>query len=221
VSASASSLLLSLRRVAAARSADSPVKWPKAPEANRRPGHLRRVGVIVSFSAAITLTACGASSASKTSVAPASATSPLSANVRTTPNRTAGASAPAARAAQTPRGGIQISVRSSRYGRILRNGRDQTIYLFTRDPGTPSTCYGACATAWPPVLTRGAPTAGPGLISRSLGTTHRRDGMLQVTYAGHPLYYYRSDGPGQILCQNVEEFGGTWLVVSPRGTAIH
>jgi len=44
---------------------------------------------------------------------------------------------------------------------------------------------------------------------------------LQVTYAGHPLYYYRSDRPGQILCQNVEEFGGTWLVVSPRGTAIH
>src|SRR5260370_33328758 len=95
----------------------------------------------------------------------------------------AGPSAPNARAAQTPRRGIQISVRSSRYGRILRDGRDQTIYLFTRDTGTPSTCYGACATAWPPLLTRGAPAAGPGLISRSRGTTHRRDGTLQVAYA--------------------------------------
>ncbi len=63
--------------------------------------------------------------------------------------------------------------------------------------------------------------AGSGLISRSLGTTHRRGGTLQVTYAGHPLYYYSSDSPGQILCQDVEEFGGTWLVVSPRGTAVH
>ena len=122
--------------------------------------HLRRVGITVSFFAAITLTACGASSASKAGVAPASATSPLSANGRTTPNRTAGASAPTARAAQTPRRGVQISARSSRYGRILRDGRDQTIYLFTRDPGTPSTCYAACATAWPPGRSR---TAGSGI----------------------------------------------------------
>jgi predicted lipoprotein with Yx(FWY)xxD motif len=63
--------------------------------------------------------------------------------------------------------------------------------------------------------------AGPGLVARSLGTTRRRNGTLQVTYAGHPLYYYISDRAEQVLCQDVEEFGGTWLVVSPRGTAIH
>jgi len=115
---------------------------------------------------------------------------------------------------------MRISVRDSQYGRILSGGGDRTIYLFTRDHSTQSTCYGPCATAWPPVLTKGAPVAGPGLSAQPLGTTLRMDGTRQVTYAGHPLYYYISDKRGEILCQNVEEFGGVWLVVSRRGTAV-
>jgi predicted lipoprotein with Yx(FWY)xxD motif len=49
----------------------------------------------------------------------------------------------------------------------------------------------------------------------------RRDGRLQVTYAGHPLYYYVGDRrPGEVLCQAVAEYGGTWYVVAPDGRAI-
>jgi predicted lipoprotein with Yx(FWY)xxD motif len=154
---------------------------------------------IAPLGAALALAACGGTAASK-SAAPASS---------------------ASGSAQPGRGGIQLSVRPSQYGSILRDGTDRTIYLFTHDRSTSSTCYAGCATAWPPVLTTGAPSAGTGLSARLLGTTHRSDGTLQVTYGGHPLYYYVNDvKPGQILCQNVDEFGGTWLVVSPRGAAI-
>jgi predicted lipoprotein with Yx(FWY)xxD motif len=113
-----------------------------------------------------------------------------------------------------------ITARTSEYGRILADRGDHTIYLFTRDRTSASTCYGACAAAWPPVLTPGAPVRA-GRLRGALGTTRRRDGARQVTYDGHPLYYYRGDvSPGQILCQNVDEFGGTWLGVSPSGKPI-
>jgi predicted lipoprotein with Yx(FWY)xxD motif len=117
-----------------------------------------------------------------------------------------------------------ITVRNSSYGQILTDAADRTIYLFTRDGSTTSTCYGACASAWPPVLTKGTPRPAQSLtqgLTRHLATTPRRDGRLQVTYNGHPLYYYVGDvQPGEILCQNVEEYGGTWLVVSRDGSAI-
>lgn len=118
------------------------------------------------------------------------------------------------------RTGVTITTRRSQYGPLLIDRADRTIYLFTRDSSITSTCYGACSVAWPPVLTTAAPIGKGGLFKR-LGTTRRRDGQLQVTYNGHPLYYYVNDvKPGQILCQNVQEFGGTWLVVSPQGTQI-
>jgi predicted lipoprotein with Yx(FWY)xxD motif len=196
-----------------------------APSPRRRRGRLRRLVAIAPASAVIALAACGGTSASKpsataTTAATASSTAP-SANLTTPANHAASASASSGPpVARRPKAGIQISVRSSQYGRILRDDSDRTIYLFTKDRSIPSTCYGACATAWPPVLTRRAPTAGSGLDAVLLGTTRRRDGTLQATYGGHPLYYYVSDKPGQILCQNAEEFGGTWLVVSPHGTAV-
>jgi predicted lipoprotein with Yx(FWY)xxD motif len=123
------------------------------------------------------------------------------------------------RTARPPAGPV-ITVRASQYGPILADRGDHTIYLFTRDRSPASTCYAACAAAWPPVLTRGAPGRA-GRLPGALGTTGRRDGARQVTYDGHPLYYYTGDvSPGQILCQNVDEFGGTWLVVSPGGNPV-
>lgn len=108
----------------------------------------------------------------------------------------------------------------SRYGRVLFDGRPR-LYLFTRERSSRSRCYGACATAWPPFLTTGEPRARTGARESLLGTTRRRDGKTQVTYRGHPLYYYVTDRkPGQITCQDVVEFGGTWLVVSPSGRAV-
>jgi predicted lipoprotein with Yx(FWY)xxD motif len=114
-----------------------------------------------------------------------------------------------------------VGVRSTRFGRILVDGRGLTLYLFTHDRRNLSRCYGACARAWPPLLTTSAPRARTGARSSLLGTTRRRDGRRQVTYRGHPLYHYVGETKaGQVLCQNVTEFGGTWLVVSPRGTAV-
>jgi predicted lipoprotein with Yx(FWY)xxD motif len=109
---------------------------------------------------------------------------------------------------------------SSPYGRILADGRGQAFYLFGRENSTRSQCYGACASRWPPVLAAGTPQAGPGAQSRLLGTTRRRDGNLQLTYAGHPMYYYDGDSPGRVLCQNVDEFGGTWVVVQQNGRPV-
>jgi predicted lipoprotein with Yx(FWY)xxD motif len=124
------------------------------------------------------------------------------------------------RAASAAQAGAKLAVKSSRYGKVLFDGRGYALYLFGADRGTRSACYGACAKAWPPFLTSGKPVAGPGVQARLLGTTLRRDGRLQVTYAGHPLYFYEGDGKGQIKCQNVSNFGGLWLVVAPNGKAV-
>ena len=114
-----------------------------------------------------------------------------------------------------------VKMSPSSYGRIITDARDHTLYLFTADKTKLSTCYGACARAWPPFLTRGKPRAGRGARKALLGTTRRRDGTTQVTYRGHPLYYYVGEKRGgQIFCQNVFEFGGDWLIVSPAGKAI-
>ncbi len=115
-----------------------------------------------------------------------------------------------------------LTVRSSRYGRVLFDGRGRALYAFTRDKrGGHSRCYGACAKAWPVYFAKGRATAGKGVRQSLIGTTRRRDGRRQVTYNGRPLYYYVGDkSPGRILCQNVEEFGGTWLVIRPNGRLV-
>jgi len=113
--------------------------------------------------------------------------------------------------------GTTIQVEDSEFGRVLVDGDRMPIYLFDKERGETSECYGECATAWPPVLTDGGPAAGKGAKEGLLGTTKRRDGKTQVTYNGHPLYYYEDDRPGTILCHNVNEFGGLWLVVTPSG----
>jgi predicted lipoprotein with Yx(FWY)xxD motif len=113
-----------------------------------------------------------------------------------------------------------VTVRSSSYGRILFDGSNRALYAFTRDPRSRATCYGGCAVAWPPYIVRGNLRAGPGTSRSLLGTTRRRDGRRQLTYAGKPLYYYVHDGRGQVLCQNVTEFGGIWLVVRASGRLV-
>jgi predicted lipoprotein with Yx(FWY)xxD motif len=134
----------------------------------------------------------------------------------------AAAPAAAAAAVAVKRQAGVVGVRGSRFGRILTDGRGFTLYLFTHDRRNLSRCYGACAKAWPPLLTRGRPRAVSGARASLLGTTRRRDGTRHVTYRGRPLYYYVGETrPLQVFCQDVTEFGGTWLVVSPRGTAIH
>ncbi len=114
-----------------------------------------------------------------------------------------------------------VTSQSSRFGRILFDGRGFVLYAFTRDPRGRSACSRACAAAWPPYTVGGTPRAGAGVKRALLGTTRRADGKLQVTYNGRPLYYYVGDrAPRQILCQNVSEFGGLWLVARPNGTLV-
>ncbi|HEY0345602.1 MAG TPA: hypothetical protein VGC59_13190 [Solirubrobacteraceae bacterium] len=117
--------------------------------------------------------------------------------------------------------GARITAHHSRYGTVIFTGQGRAIYLFARDHGK-SACYGACAKAWPPVLTKGKPAAGTGVRANLLGTVRRKDGTQQVTYAGHPLYRFVNDTKaGEITCQNVSQFGAKWLVVTPAGKAVH
>jgi predicted lipoprotein with Yx(FWY)xxD motif len=114
-----------------------------------------------------------------------------------------------------------LTAHSSPYGKVLFDGRGYALYAFTRDHGR-SACYGACAKAWPPYFVpKAGLRAGAGLKRSLLGTTSRRSGRRQVTYAGRPLYYYVGDKkPRQILCQDVVEYGGRWLVVRPSGALV-
>jgi len=116
-----------------------------------------------------------------------------------------------------------ITAAKSRYGTVLFDGKGRVLYAFTHDRrGKPSRCYGACAAAWPVYYKPGGKlTAGKSVRHRLLGTVRRKNGRLQVTYNGWPLYRYVGDtSPGAISCQNVSEFGGLWLVVSPTGRLV-
>jgi predicted lipoprotein with Yx(FWY)xxD motif len=115
-----------------------------------------------------------------------------------------------------------LTVRSSAYGAILFDGRGRALYAFTRDRrGGPSRCYGACARAWPVYFASERLVAGKGVKRSLIGTVRRRDGRRQITYNGRPLYYYVGDTrAGQVTCQNVAEYGGTWLVVRPSGALV-
>ncbi len=118
--------------------------------------------------------------------------------------------------------GTVVKIANSPLGRILVDSKGITLYDFPPDKGTISICYGACAALWPPLLTTGKPIAGPGVRASLLGTTKRSDGKLEVTYGGHPLYYFVSDRkPGQTTGQGLNQFGGPWWVLSPAGKEIH
>jgi predicted lipoprotein with Yx(FWY)xxD motif len=103
---------------------------------------------------------------------------------------------------------------------ILTDAKGMTLYLFKKDVGTTSSCYGGCATLWPPLLLQsGSPLrAGPGLKTSLLGTTGRTDGAVQVTYAGHPLYYFAKDTKAGDT--NGQKLGTVWFVVSATGDQI-
>jgi predicted lipoprotein with Yx(FWY)xxD motif len=111
-----------------------------------------------------------------------------------------------------------VGVTNSSLGSILVNSAGRTLYLFKADVGTKSACTGACATAWPPLLATGKPTAGTGLTASKLGTTTRSGGSQQVTYNGHPLYLFVKDTKaGQTTGQGVTAFGAAWFALTPSG----
>jgi predicted lipoprotein with Yx(FWY)xxD motif len=122
--------------------------------------------------------------------------------------------------AATPKGkgkGTTITLGESEFGSMLFDSKKQAIYVFEKDREGETVCYEECAEAWPPVFTEGEPKAGDGVKASLLGTVKRRDGKLQTTYAGKPLYFYAHEGPGEVRCHNVNLNGGLWWVVGPDG----
>ena len=114
-----------------------------------------------------------------------------------------------------------LGVASSSLGSILVNSTGRTLYLFKADVGAKSACTGACATAWPPLLATGKPTAGTGLTASKLATITRSDGTQQVTYNGHPVYLFIKDKkPGQTTGQGVTAFDAAWYALTPAGNQI-
>ena len=116
-----------------------------------------------------------------------------------------------------------VSLRKAgKLGRIVVDSKGRTLYLFEKDKTRKSTCYGQCATAWPPALVKGKPTAGAGIIASKLGTTKRRDGTRQITYGGHPMYRFIRDNnrPGSTKGQDVNAFGASWYVVGRNGKKV-
>jgi predicted lipoprotein with Yx(FWY)xxD motif len=107
------------------------------------------------------------------------------------------------------------------YGQHLTAQDNRSIYMFSGDRENESTCYEACAVAWPPVVTEGEPVAGKGVDADKLGTTERKDGSTQVTYSGSPLYYFiQDDAAGDVSGQGSTGFGGAWYLVGPDGEKI-
>ena len=160
---------------------------------------------VLALASALVLAACGSSGSSSTS---SSYTPPAG----STAGSTAGSS---------PRPASVVGTKTSSLGTFLVDAKGRALYLWDADHGSMSTCSGACAQAWPPLTATGTPKASGLVKSSLLGTTMRSDGSHEVTYAGHPLYYFAGDSaPKQTNGQGSDSFGSPWWVVSPAGKAI-
>jgi predicted lipoprotein with Yx(FWY)xxD motif len=127
-----------------------------------------------------------------------------------------GAAAPKPR--PTAATSILLSTHASTLGTVLAGTGGRSVYLFEADHGSTSACSDACAAYWPPVTSAGAATASGRAESALLGTIHRGDGTVQVTYAGHPLYYFSGDkAAGDVTGEGLQDFGAGWYVLSPTG----
>src|SRR3984957_14468518 len=167
------------------------------------------VGVGGGVGAALLVAACSsAASTGSTAAAPAAPASPAGAS--SSPSAAAGAS-----------GGTVITTAKSSAGTFLTTGSGKAVYLWTKDTGDMSNCTGACAGAWPPVTTTATATAAGAAKASDIGTITRSDGTKQVTYDGHPLYYFAGDsGPGMASGQGSDGFGAKWWLVAPTGSDV-
>jgi len=114
-----------------------------------------------------------------------------------------------------------IKTANSSRGAFLTDGSGRAVYDFLADSKNKSACSGACASAWPPVIVTGQPTAGSGVTASGLSTLTRSDGTKQATYMGRPLYYFAGDtGPGTDKGQGLNGFGHLWWLVTPAGASL-
>jgi predicted lipoprotein with Yx(FWY)xxD motif len=107
---------------------------------------------------------------------------------------------------------------ASGVGKVLVDSEGMTLYYFEKDQNGESKCYGPCEKGWPPLSTEGKPQAGEGAMASKLGTTERKDGTMQVTYAGWPLYTFVEDKkPGEDNGTDSKAFGASWYPLHPNG----
>jgi predicted lipoprotein with Yx(FWY)xxD motif len=162
----------------------------------------------LAVAAALVLAACGGSNSSSSS---GSGSTPSYGASKPSTSNTSNSSAATS----------VVSTKTSSLGTFLVDGNGRTLYLWDADHGSKSTCSGACAQAWPPATNTGTPKASGAVKASLLGTTKRADGSLEVTYAGHPLYYYVGDTKaGQTTGEGSDGFGSPWWVVTPAGKAL-
>jgi predicted lipoprotein with Yx(FWY)xxD motif len=158
---------------------------------------------------AIAVAGCGSASSSNSSTAAAAGPAPSSSTAATS-SGSSNESKPES-----------IGTAKGSAGTYLTADEGRTVYLWVADSGGKSACSGACAKEWPPVETGGKPKADHGVNAADLGTITRSDGSEQVTYNGHPLYYYAGDtGPGMDNGQGLNGFGAVWWLVAPSGASI-
>jgi predicted lipoprotein with Yx(FWY)xxD motif len=173
-------------------------------------------GVGGALGAAVVVAACSSGGTSSAAAPAAPAAAPSSAAAPASP---AGASSPSSGASSS--GGTVITTAKSSAGTFLTNGSGRAVYLWVKDTGDMSNCNGACAGAWPPVTTTATATASGSAKASDIGTITRSDGTKQVTYDGHPLYYFSGDsGPGTATGQGSDGFGAKWWLVAPTGSDV-
>jgi predicted lipoprotein with Yx(FWY)xxD motif len=170
----------------------------------------RAIAAVAVAILAIAVSACGSS---KKSTSTSSASGGAASSGATTPPSSSGAAAKPT--------GVKVALSKVSFGQVLVGPNAHTVYLFMKDKGTTSECNGKCATVWSPLMTSGQPQAGSGLKASLLGTSKRKDGNTQVTYGGHPLYYYDDDKrPGMTKGEGSKEFGAEWYAVGANGKKV-
>jgi predicted lipoprotein with Yx(FWY)xxD motif len=169
--------------------------------------------------AALTLAAAGCGSSGKSEASSSNATTSSGGGYRGYGAASA-TGTPTHTTATAPAAGVSITATSTKLGTVLAAGPSHmTVYLFEADTATTSACSAECAAVWPPVT--GSATAGAGAMSADLGTITRSDGTKQVTYKGHPLYFFASDhAAGDVNGQGIKSFGSAWYVLAPSGDKI-
>ncbi len=172
---------------------------------------------------AIAAAGCGSSSSSN-STSSTSGSTPVS--TTTTQSVVASSAVSTSASPATPASGtgtaVVVSTKHSKLGTILSaGGKHLTVYMFDGDKNGNTSCTGACARVWPPVTTSAAASVSGAAVAGNLGTITRPDGTKQVTYKGHPLYFFARDGDsGDAYGQGVVGFGSSWYVLKPSGSKV-
>jgi predicted lipoprotein with Yx(FWY)xxD motif len=179
--------------------------------------HQLALGAVTAAAVAVIAAGCGGSGSSSTKTAVASGAAQTQTGsayaARTTTSAPASSSAASA---------VLVTTKQSKLGTILAAGpKQKTVYLFEGDKGSSSACSGACAQVWPPVTTSGEAKSAGSAVAGDVGTITRPDGTRQVTYKGHPLYYFARDGDkGDAYGQGVVGFGASWYTLAPTGSKV-